>query len=494
MFFKLLKHSWLSYSRAHFFEKSFYIKLLVGFIMFFILLNMLMAGMTLPAILSEIAPKQEPHEIILSALIFIMLADLLIRWIFQKIPAKKISPYFHYPVSKKSLAAFFIARAWITFFNVYLLIFFIPFFSITVITGISKQAFVLVIAGIIALTGLNHSFIFLLKTLPEKNNVFRFVLLLIIAAFAVFSWFYTEHILYASLWLGNSFLSGSPGIFVIIAALIIFLQIQSKKNLQKSFYNLIEKRSEKKISQKITLAEKIFRKIPVYGKYWNLEWKLINRNKRAKSSLVQWPLMLPLLLILFWWLPENNIIHLPVFLIFFAGSYGFFHLQFFLSWESRFFDFLASKNISFNIFIKAKFYFYSLLALVQFIILAPFILLINPAYVFAYISVMTYSAGVIFCILMYAGINHSSRIDPNTKAFFNFEGVSSNQFLMIALVFFSIIPFIITGQIIPVKNATYWVLLLSGVLFWALHPVWIKKIVNNFIKKKYIKLEKFRKD
>ena len=494
MFLKLLKHSFLAYRRAHFFEKSLYIKLLIGFVVFTLLFYVLMIGMALPGILYDAIPEQKPHDVIFSVLVFIMLGDLLTRWFIQKIPSQKILPYLHYPISKNSIAKFFLIRAWFNIFNFYLLVFFVPFFGFTIAPNYSVNAFILTLAGILILSGVNHSLIILLKTSPAKNNYLKHIVVLLILVFVVISWFHTEQVLRASQWLGNSFMEGQIGTFVFLIALISFLQTQAKKNLKKSFYHLIESGSEEKILQKSTLAERLFAKLPLYGKYWNLEWKLINRNKRAKSNLYQWPVSLLVLMFIFWWYADENIIHIIAILILFVGSYGFLHLQYFLSWESRFFDFLASRKVCFYEFFKAKFYFYSLMALIQFLILLPFIIFIEPLFVLVYLSTMLYTTGVAFCIMMYTGINHSTRINPNAKAFLNFEGISGNQFLMILLVLFSIIPFIVIGHIIPLENGTYWSLMVAGIIFWVLHPVWIKKIADNFNKRRHIKLEKFRHD
>jgi len=494
MFIKLIKHSWIAFRRAHYFQKSLGIKLLIGFVVFIMLFYILMAGMALPGILQDIAPGQKAHEIIFSFLVFIFLADFFTRYFIQKIPAQKITPYLHYPVSKNSIASFFLARAWFSVFNVYLLIFFLPFFAFTIIPNISQQAFWYTIAGMLVLSGLNHSLVFFIKTNAGKSYTVKIFLILLIVAFAIYSWFYTGQVLNASLWLGNSLMNASAGVFAVLIVMIVFLQTLAKRNLKKGFYHLLESRQEEKISQKSTFAERLFLKVPVFGKYWDLEWKLITRNKRAKNNFYQFPVMFPLLILFFWWYPVDNIIQVLALLMLFVGSYGFFHLQFFLSWESRFFDFLASRNICFNDFVKAKFYFYSLLALIQFFIMLPFLFFIDVILILVYASVMIYTTGVGFFIMMYAGVNHSARIDPDQKAFFNFEGISGNQFLMIILVVLSIIPAMIIGYIVHADYGVYAVLLIAGIVSWAFHPVWIRKVADNFMKRKYSKLEKYRKD
>ncbi len=494
MFLKLLKHSFLAYRRSHFFEKSLYVKLLIGFVVFTLLFYILTIGMALPRILYENIPEQKPHNIIFSTLVFIMLADLLTRSFVQKIPSKNILPYFHLPISKNRLANFFIIKAWFNIFNFYLLVFFVPFFGFTILPNYSLDAFIFTITGILLLSGLNHSLTILLKSSQANNYYLKLILILLIILFALTGWFYSEYFFRASLWLGNSFMEGKISTFVFFIILIIFLQAKAKLNLKKGFYFLIESGQGQKIlkKNKNTFIERVFDKVPVYGKYWDIEWKLINRNKRAKNNLYQWPLIFPVLVFIFWWYSEENIIHMLALLILFVGSYGFFHLQYFLSWESRFFDFLASRKICFYEFFRAKFYFYSLMAFIQCLILLPIIIFINPLFVLVYLSIMLYTTGVAFCIMMYTGVNNSTRINPDAKAFFNFEGISGNQFLMILLVLFSIIPFIIIGHIIPLENGTFWTLLITGIIFWVLHPLWIKKITNNFYKRRHIKLETFR--
>ena len=493
MFVKLIKHSWLAFRRAHYFEKSLGINLLKGFVVIILMFYLLMAGMGLPGILQDVAPNHKAHEIIFSGLIFIFMADLLTRYFIQNIPAQKISPYLHYPVSKNSIASFFITRAWFNIFNVFPLIFFMPFFAFSIIPNISHQAFWNIIVGVLVLSGLNHSLIFYLNSFSGVRYTTTIILILLITGFIAFSWFYTGMVLDFSLWMGNKFMYGSTEVFLVLIAIIIIMQFLAKRNLTKGFYHLLESGKETRISQKPTFAEKFFLKIPVFGKYWDLEWKLIMRNKRTKNNLYQYPLILPLVVIILSGDLAENVFYIA-FLMLFIGSYGFYHLQFFLSWESRFFDYLASRKICFADFFKAKYYFYNILALFQFIILLPFLFYLNPFSIFVYISIMVYCIGVAFCIMMLTGIYHSTRIKPNQSSFMNFEGVSGTQFIMVFLILFTLIPVLAAGYIINDQYGVYLAMFATGFATWALHPLWIKKVSESFMKRKYSKLEKYRKN
>ncbi len=495
MFFKFFKHTLLAYRRAHFFEKNLTVNIIIGFAILFFLIYIMLAGMLLPHLLHDFFPGEKIHELVFKVLIFIMFGDLITRWFMQKIPAQNILPYFHYPISKNSIANFFIIRAWFNIFNIYLLVFFIPFFYYTIAFNVSGEAFLYSIAGIIVLSGLNHSLIIVLKTISIKNNIIRTALMIIALVLAIIGYFHYEQLFNISLLLGNSFMSGSKLTFAIFIISIICLQVLSKYNLKRGFYFLFEdSESKSTLLAGSTFMGGFFSKIPVYGKFWDLEWKLITRNKRSKNNFYQFPIMLPVLLFFFWWYPAETISNMLVFLMLFAGSYGFFHLQFFLSWESRYFDYIASKNINFKDFFKAKYYFYSCIALIQFLILLPFLYYINPFYVLVYFSIMTYTIGAAFCIMLFAGISHSTRINPNQKAFMNFEGISGIQFLMIFVIMCSIIPFLVIGHIINTDYGVYYTLIFTGIIFWITHPYWIKKAVNYFLGKKYIKLQKFREN
>jgi len=176
------------------------------------------------------------------------------------------------------------------------------------------------------------------------------------------------------------------------------------------------------------------------------------------------------------------------------GSYGFIHLQYVFSWESRFFDYIATRNIDITIFIRSKYLFYCLLACIQFVVISPFVLVLKPDMFGLLLGIFFYVLGPAYCLLFYTGLGNSTRIDPNKTAFFNFEGTSGTLFFTIILLFISILPFFLIGYMLPVPTTTGFSLAtgFTGLAFILFNKVWISAISRNFLKNKYRNLSKYR--
>jgi hypothetical protein len=492
MLLSILHHAWLSFRRAHYFSRGVGIRVLVGFVVLSLLWYMFLIGSALPGILQNLFPDRQPLDVFLSYLLFLYASDLSLRLFSQPIPRQGVTPYLHLPLKRSRLAALTLFRSWFSPYNIYLLALLIPFFMRTLYHPVSPQAFWFMIVGCFLLSGLSHSLGLLMKTYGKKNSrslaMFTMALVLII----VVGWVFQDQLMLFSGRIGQALLEGTTWVFLLLLLLIAGLQPLIRQGLEAGFYALGSQGDNRVVTSGRFV--KLFHKIPIWGPFWELEWKLLLRNKRSRQNLLQAPLMLPVLFYLAVFSPETNLTPMAPFLLLAMGSYGFIHLQYVFSWESRFFDNLATRDFDLKTAIRAKYAFYVLLAALQFLLLTPFVLIWNPA-VFPYLAgIFLYATGAGFCILFYSGLANSTRFDPNQRAFFNFEGTSGTLFFVIILIFSSTIPLYIAGSILPFESPLGFSLAagIAGLAFWAASPAWTADVFRRFQRKKYRNLSKYR--
>ena len=106
-FFTLFKeirtHRKLADKRHPMYEGNKYGK---GFMIFFGLLMLaylLLIGVALPSLFRDIAPSMEPYHIFNKGMWFLLLADFLSRFTFQKNPASEVKPYCLLPVRRRDV-------------------------------------------------------------------------------------------------------------------------------------------------------------------------------------------------------------------------------------------------------------------------------------------------------------------------------------------------------------------------------------------------------
>jgi hypothetical protein len=490
----LLHHTWLGFRRAHYFQRSLGTKMIIGFVALTILFYMFILGTALPGLLQQLFPEKSPLEAFFSFLLFIYFGDFILRYFMQKLPKQQVEPYLHLPVKRSLLAIIILLRSWFTFFNLYLFALLVPLFARLLLPTTLAPSFITVIAGCFLLGGINHSLIIWLKAKHKDTPVFSAIVILLALLLSAAGYFFREYVYHFSEFTGSAFIQGKIWAFLAPIIIITGLQKLTFNNLKKSLY-LINSGIPVRKSQASGPMERLFTKVPVYGLYWELEWKLLNRNKRASMGLRQWPLTLLLIPMFFYFSPGAEHLYRNMFIfIMVAGGYGFFHLQYAYSWESRFFDFIASRNIDIRNMIQAKYYFYCILAIMQLLILLPVLMFMMPEIILPYTGMTLFVIGPVFAFLLNQGISYSTRINPNKKAYFNTEGTSGTQFLSILLIMLSYFPFLLIAYILPLdfKISLSLVLGSTGIAFLAAHQRWIKSIAKKFEQKKYISLKKYR--
>ena len=488
----LLRHTWLGFRRSHYFERSMGLKLLMLIVGFFIAGYLLLFGLFLPLILANVFPDRPPHESFFSLLWLIYAGDLMLRLFMQKPPKQLVQAYMGLPVKRRMLARFILVRSWFSLYNYYLFLILVPFYLRTLLP-ISGAAFWYALLGSFLLAGINHSIVMWIKTRPggqAKNLLF---LLPLAAIMVLLGALYPEKLMDASRQLGLAFTSGDTLAFIIPAAIVISLQALTSRGLQRAFYEWQGEESLY-IHTGTGRLDRFFSRFPEYGLYWELEWQLLTRNRRASGVLKQIPFTIIGIPLLFYFMGDEDITTYTYLFVLIAGGHGFNYLQYAYSWESRYFDWIATRQIDMHKFIRAKYYFHTGLGFLQLLPLLLILAFVNPTVIWLMAGMFFYVTGPIFAFLLNAGVKNSTRIDPNKRASFNMEGTSGTLFLTILVSMLSVIAVMIVAFFLPFSSPVnvFIVTTITGILFMIFHRSWIRTIALRFTKQKYNLLSKYR--
>jgi hypothetical protein len=490
MLLSLIKHSWLGFARSDFFRKSIAVQGIVIFTIFIIGVYVIGFAKRLPGILLENFPQRQPGEWVYSFLVFIMIIELLSRFLSQKLPMNYIKPYLHLPVPWQVPSFYWLIRAFFHPMNFFLLFFFIPFIGQTINPEIMRQD--MGVLGVFLVILLNHSIYICMKTSVGKKKITGRIIGSLILLILILSVLQTEKVMQFSLNLFLGFVKGDTMAFFSMAALIMGFHIIAFFNLKEKLFYIEDKNNSAKAMSTSTLANRIAQFHPLYGKYWWLEWQLVTRNKRSRLNF--W--LIPVFSIGFViYIILSDITNYGAFgVIFFliAGGYGATHLQNTLSWESHFFDFIATRDFSLEDFLQAKYYFYVFLSSLQFALFVPLLAIYDTSLLILCSGLFVYVCGVGYFAMFRLGINNSGRFDPNGSASFNLEGLSGTKYLIILGMYLSIIPFFILDYFIKFPHSGIWLMIITGLAMIVCHKIWIKGIANRLLKQKYRNLAIYR--
>ncbi len=478
------------FRRSELFEKSLFVIILISIFAFFIFSQLQLAGRMLPTLLQEHFPQKAPAEWVYGLLIPILVVDFLVRFFFQPLPAQHVRPYLHLPIKARVLSLYRMFRSWLHPINLYLPVFFYYFIRMTINPETSSQGSGLI--GIILFVAINQGLLMWTKAYTgNKLNVILPVTLILVGF--VLAWnFYQEALMQFSLDLFLGFVYNDIQAFAPVVALVLLLHFMAYRQMKRGFYQVFENSAPLKAVSSGSLPERLLASVPIYGQLWLLEWQLASRSKRSQFNFFGMiPMAIAFSLFLVLWggaQPETYI----VIILMIAGSYGGFHLQHAFSWESHFFDFLATRNIKMKTFIKAKFYFYLTYAALQLVVISPFLLWRNIELAFLFAGMFFYATGFGFFFYLRTGVGNSTRLDANGKSSFNMEGVTGIKFMQVMVLFLSVLPFIIIGYFLPLQHGTALLLGLTGLLFILTHNWWINGIARKFENRKYVKLNLYR--
>ena len=177
--------------------------------------------------------------------------------------------------------------------------------------------------------------------------------------------------------------------------------------------------------------------------------------------------------------------------VFITGGIGMSIGNYFLGWESSFFDSILANNINYEKYFRAKYMILLGMAVFSYVVTLPYAYF---GWEIIYINTMCFlmNIGISSYIILLFCTNNRKRMDLSRGAAFNYQGVGASQFLiMLPLLLLPVIIYGISSYFLD-NIAAVSVLGLLGLIGILFHKVWMQKVVARFERKKYSIAEGFR--
>jgi len=483
-----IRHELKAFWRSKNAGKTLTLRIIMGLLILYLLINVLLVAFFLDKILEKSFPAQDLITSFCGIVLYYFVIDLLMRFQLQELPTLRVQPYLLLPIRKNAIARYLSLASLQSFFNLAPLILFTPFIFKTIRPEHGTGIAWLFIGAILGLAIFNN---YLSLYIKRKSNLngwislgFLAVLILLgasdfawhIISFSKVSFLYFGHLLTQPVWI---FI---PLVLAIAMYYINFLYL--KQNLY------LEELSTRKTDYKSSTEIPLLDRFGAIGDLVASEVKLILRNKRPRSALVM-TLMFMFYGLIFYtnkhygdgWKVFCGMFMTGIFII----NYG----QFMFGWQANHFDGILVSKISFRDFLKAKYFLFSVVSFVAFILTTPY------AYfgwhiVLVHFVMFVWNIGVNTTIVLFFANRNYKRIDLSKGASFNWEGVGATQMLLGFPLF--IMPFIIYGPFAFFKHPDIGLAILFavGVVFVLTRDYWIKQLEIDFHEKKYKIAEGFR--
>ena len=468
--------------------KGIAVKIIMGILILYLLLNVLALAFFMDKILEEVFPNEDLIAAFCKIILYYFLFDLLWRFQLQELPTLQVQPYLHLRIKKNEIVRYLSFASLLSAFNLWPVLLFLPFiFKVIWVDVGHGTAFIFIIA-ILAFTVFNNYLSLFIKRKANLNGwvYISFALLLVLVTTADFSWH-----LYSIRNLSFAFFGGlvhHPYLVLLPVILAVAMYSINFIYLKNNLY--LEELGSKKTAYKNSTDIPFFNRFGKIGDLASNEIKLILRNKRSRSAIIMTGAFL-LYGLLFYTNPhygEGMKLFCGTFMTgLFIINYG----QFMFSWQGSHFDGILISKISFPDFLRAKFLLFTTVSTLAFLLTLPYVYF-GWHVIFVHFCMYLWNIGVNTVIVLFFANRNYKRIDLSKGASFNWEGVGATQLLMGFPILLA--PFVIYWPSSWLGHADIGLILLgiTGTVFVLTRSYWIKTLQADFEGKKYTIAEGFR--
>ena len=488
---QFLSLEWKSFFRSASFGKSIAIKILMGFLALYFLAMFLGMGLVLYPALKKMYPEQDPLKIVNNFLFYWIIADLVFRFFFQKLPVMVVKPLLTLPIKRRGIVNFVLGKSTTSFFNFLPLFAFVPFGITLMVKGYPIASVLIWMLALILVVLIIHFLNFIIESFSSEIEL-SFLPILSVAG-GLFALNHFEIISFSNI-VSSGFeaIYNVPVLIVVPVLILIGLYFFNFKLLRKKLF--LDSGLKEKVAEIKTSNLDWTKNFGAIAPFMQLDLKLIWRNKRTKSSV--WMLAMGLLYGLFFY-PQPVYQGMPWFFAFIGiFSTGIFLInfgQFIPAWDSGYYKLLMSQNIKYEQYLQSKFTLMALSVAILFVLGIPYVFF-GWKILLAHFAAAIYNIGVNTHVILYGGSFNRKKIDLSQKAAFNYQGTGAVQWLigipllLIPMGIFALFYFLIGFEI------SCLILALLGVVGIVFHQKFMKGITAKYLQSKYKMIDAFNQN
>jgi hypothetical protein len=470
--------------------KSIAMRIVMGILILYLLLNVLVVAFFMDKILEKTFPNQEIIQSFNSLLLYYFIIDLLMRFQMQELPTLAVRPYLHLRIKKNQLINYLSLTSLGTAFNLTPLLLTLPFLIKVILPEYGTAGILAYSIAIIGLTLTNHFFSLWIK---RKVNLNAIWMLIFFGTFLIFVsldfYFKLFSISALSALIFNSVMSAPLySLIFLLAAGIIYLI--NYRYLRSNLY--LEELYSGDNSHKSSTEIPLLGRFGMSGDLAANELKLILRNKRPRSAIMM-SLFFMFYGLIFYNRPDFSYLMTIFCGMFMTGIFIINYGQFMFSWQSAHFDGILVSKVRAKDFFKAKLLLFTMFSTISFLLTIPYVYFGWRVLVIHFIMFI-WNLGVNTLLVLFFANRNYRRIDLSKGSAFNWEGVGASQWILCIPLLLG--PFIIyfPFNLLDYPEIGIAIIGLIGLLFILSREYWVNKLIVKFQEKRYMIAEGFRNE
>jgi hypothetical protein len=486
-----IRLEWKQFIRSSYWQKSVALNIFLVFIALYFILVFLGLGIGLYPILKEKFPDQDPFNMVNQFLFYWFLADLLMRFFFQKLPVMNVKPLLALPVKKRKIVHYVLSKSVISFFNFLPLFTVIPFGIILISEGYDLSKVLNWVFLMLIATQVINFLNFIIESKSSATDLAMLPILVIIGTLYLLNHFeiltLSAYLFNAVTWIiSSSFYLVIPFLLLGLLYFINFRMLISQLYLDQS----LQTKATVVSSSDLSWTNRLGGSAP----FLQLDLRMLWRNKRPRSSI-----FIVLIGLFYGLIFYPNPIYqsmqgMYVFVgIFVTGIFLINFGQFIPAWDSGYYKLLMSQNIPYKDYLQSKYLLMASSAFLMFVLSIPYVYF-GWQVLLIHFAAMIYNVGVNTHVLLFAGSFNRKKIDLTQRAAFNYQGTGAVQWLVgIPLMALPVVIFYIPYKLLNFESGIASLIVL-GILGFLFHEKLMKLITKKYINSKYKMINAFDQD
>ncbi len=491
----MIKHflslEWKQYFRSSYWQKNLALNILLVFLALYFIVVFLIMGIALLPILKKAFPDQDPFIVLNAYFFYWVIADLLMRFFFQKLPVMSVKPLLTLPIKRSVVVNFVLGKSAFSFFNFLPFFAFIPFSVMAIRDGMDSLMIITWLFAVILITLIINFLNFIIEAFSSDRELSFLPIVVLAGGLVGLNYFNVVDFtsLTSSMMVG---IAENPLFVGLLALILIGVYAYNFSILKAKLFLDASLQTKGKEVRATDLSWT--RRFGDIAPFMQLDLKLIWRNKRPRSSV--FILIIGLLYGLFFYPQEiyRDMVWLYPFIgIFVTGIFLINFGQFIPAWDSGYYKMLMSQNIKYEQYLRSKYVLMTLSVVAMFILSIPYVYF-GWKILLAHFAAAIYNLGVNTHVILWGGSYNRKKIDLNQRAAFNYQGTGAVQWLIgIPLMIVPMVLFALTNWLVGFE-AGILLLIIMGICGIVFHKKMMKYITQKYLDSKYKMIDAFSQD
>lgn len=435
-------------------------------------------------------------QLITGVLPFIVTIDFLMRFVVQQTPSQLIKPYILLPIPRYSCINYFVISSLLSYGNLIWFALFLPYIFMAVLFAEGAVTAVVLLLSLYFVLLVNSQWYLIVRTLVNDKLYWWFLPAIIYLILYLplynkgkidFDFFCTFYSHFGTIVAGNHAV-------LLLLSLLVLLTVVSLINRRIQFvytWKELGKNTRSTLNHVSSLS--YMNRFGEIGEYLKLETKSIMRNKNQRKAFVS----ALIVIVIFSALISYTDIYDGTIMKFFWIFYNFVIIGAMLivklmCYEGNYIDGLLIRKENIYSLLIAKYYLYSSILFLPFILLLP-TLFTGKSSLLQLLSVMIFTSGACYFLFFQMAVYNKTTIPLNEKMIAK-TGIENNYIQVLAELGVFLFPVSVYSLLYTFcgETAANVILLIIGLCFILTHKLWIRNIYNRLMKRKYTNLEGFR--